>query len=84
MLKLLLVDAGVHADEKRLVHDDVGVAQITDHPVLDSGEGRLSQKVTAEQVARLDALRLEEARQIAARETGILAYGHHKPEPGGL
>ena len=57
-----LVDARVDADEEGAVHDRVGVGQLAGHPAGDVLEGRVAQQVAAEQVARLDAVGLQEAR----------------------
>ena len=43
IIELVVVDAGINANEESALHDDVRIGQFTDYPVLYVHEGRLAQ-----------------------------------------
>src|SRR5258705_10704269 len=51
-----IVDPRVDTHEERVVHHDVGIRQVADHPALNGLEGRVAEQVAAEQAARLDPI----------------------------
>ena len=80
-LKLRFADARIAPNKKGVVHDQVCVLQITDYTAIDIFEGRVTQQVAAEEVARLNAVILKKTCQLIAGESRIRPYGYNVAKP---
>src|ERR1700752_4835409 len=72
----------VHAHPKHVVHDKVGVPQITDHAVFCFPIRRLSHKITAKEKSGRDFACFETANQIRTIKRSIVTNPNWKAEPG--
>lgn len=82
VLQLGLIQAGVHADEERVLHNEISIVEIAHDPVLDTLEGGMPKQVAAEEVSRLDPIELQESREVIPRKARIITDGDDKSEPG--
>ena len=73
-------EAGVDADEERLVHDDVGAGQFAVDAARDVLEAGLLEDVAGEDEPRLDLGFLEEGDEFAAADVGLERDGEAEPD----
>ena len=62
MFQFSLIKTGIHADEKGIVHNRVGIGKVSHQTVMDINKCRMTQKVSAEEVPCFDSIHFQEAR----------------------
>ena len=69
---LCIMDARIHPDKEGPFHDDIGIGQLANYPVVDVHKSRLAQQVPAEQVARLDPVGFQKTGQLVPGKSGAI------------
>src|SRR5216683_1399241 len=62
------VEAGVDADPKHLIHNEIRILQIADYAMLDARISWLPQQVAAEEEPRLNAIALQHLHNAVPRQ----------------
>jgi len=54
VIELTIIDTWIHADEKGIIHDYVGVFQVTHYSMSKGLESRVAKQVSAEEIPCFD------------------------------